>query len=62
MNRAAQPPTVQPFLLLEAAMELTDILIATLIVGAFATFMSVLGWAAHIDYKSPRRDQPAPGE
>ena len=62
MNRAGEAPTVEPLLLLEAAMELTDILIAALIVGAFAAFMGVLGWAAHIDYKRPERDQLAPGE
>jgi hypothetical protein len=43
-------------------MESVDMVIVALILAAFGLFAGVLGWAAHVDYKRPERDQLAAGE
>lgn len=41
-------------------MEILEVLMVGIILAAFITFASVLGWAAHIDYKRP--DAPLAGD
>jgi hypothetical protein len=43
-------------------MELMDMVVLGIILSAFGLFAAVLGWAAHVDYKRPERDQLAAGE
>ena len=48
--------------LLEASMELMDMVVVGLILSAFALFAGVLGWAAHVDYQRPEQDEATAGE
>ena len=61
MSRGGAIPRMKPPPL-EAHMESVDMVIVALILAAFGLFAGVLGWAAHVDYKRPERDQLAAGE